>query len=101
MSKVTLRGTIESVSEERQAGTSKVKEVVIHRTFHDPDTGEKKGEDFFPVQVFEKCFDSLESVITSTGKIEMQGFVNGRKTEKDGKPSYFCNIVAKSFSRIN
>lgn len=98
--KVTLRGEITHVGEPRTAGASEVKEVIIHRKYHDPDTGELKGEDYFPVQVWKDKWNELNSSMGKGNKVEMQGFVNGRRTEKNGEPSYFCNIVARSFKNV-
>jgi single-stranded DNA-binding protein len=98
--KVTLRGRIIEVSEPRTAGSSEVVEVIIHREFYDQDTGEKKGEDFFPVQVWKEKYEQFQKILEYGKKVEMKGFVNGRRTEKDGRPSFFCNIVAKEFTEI-
>jgi single-stranded DNA-binding protein len=98
--KVTLRGNILQISEPRQVGSAQVVEIVINKKFYDQNTGELKGEDFYPVQVWDNVWPELNKVIEKGGMVEMQGFVNGRKIEKDGKPSFFCNIVAKSFKNI-
>lgn len=100
MSKVTIRGEIHKIGEARTAGNSEVKEIIIHRKYHDPDTGELRGEDFFPVQIWEQNWDEFKKCVEHSGKVEMSGFVNGRRTVKDGSASYFCNIVAKSFKNI-
>jgi len=98
--KVTLRGEVIKVGDARTAGTSEVKEIVIHRKYHDPDTGELKGEDFFPVQVWKDRWREMEEAIKPSSKVEMTGFVNGRRIEKDGTASFFCNIVAHSFKNV-
>lgn len=98
--KVTLRGEVHKIGDARTAGSSEVKEIIIHRKYHDPDTGEMKGEDFFPVQVWKDKWEEMNKVLAVSSKVEMQGFVNGRRTEKNGEASYFCNIVARSFKNI-
>ena len=98
MSKITLTGTIARVNDAKTIASGTVREVIINRKYHDPESGELKNEDWFPVQVFKDQEKIAGELLTPGRKVKMEGYVNGRRSEKDGTASYFCNIVAKSFT---
>jgi len=97
MSKITINGTIVRIGETKEIKSGNVREVIVCRKYHDPQSGELKSEDFYPVQVFKDCYEKYQELIYAGKKVSVNGFVNGRRSEKDGSTSYFCNIVAKEF----
>ena len=97
MSKITINGTIVRIGDTKEIRSGNVREVIVGRKYHDPQSGELKSEDFYPVQVFKDCHEKHQDLITVGQRVSINGFVNGRRSEKDGSTSYFCNIVAKEF----
>jgi len=95
--KITITGTVSHIGEFKQAGASEVREVVLHKMYHDPDTGALKGEDYYPVQIWKDRYIDFEKAYHTSAKLEIKGFVNGRKIEKDGKASHYLNLTGREF----
>jgi len=95
--KIEIRGQISQIGEPREAGKSLVREIIISKKYFDSNTGELKGEDYYPVQIWEDVFPEFEKAYTKSSNMVILGYVNGRRAEKDGSVSHFLNITGKSF----
>ncbi|OHB72384.1 MAG: hypothetical protein A2W17_04485 [Planctomycetes bacterium RBG_16_41_13] len=100
MSKITIKGEIIRVSDPKTAGTGTVREVVLLKKYHDPQTGELKNEDYYPCQIWQDKFPDFEKCYHVNSKMEITGFINGRKIPKDGGDNFFLNFVGKSFKTL-
>lgn len=100
MSKVTITGTITEIGESKKIASGEVLQVVVNRKSHDPNTGKLKNEDHFPVQVFNPLKMNPAPDLIKGQKVRVEAYVNGRMSDKDGTPSYFCNLVAKSIVKV-
>lgn len=98
--KIILRGTISKIHEPRTAGTSEITEVCLNKKYHDPDSGELKGEDNYPIQIWTEKLSEFKKCYEISSKMEITGFLNGRLVEKDGTPKCFMNFTAQKFSTI-
>ena len=98
--KITIVGVISHIGEPKQAGTSEVRDVVLHKKYHDPDSGELKGEDYYPIQIWTDKWSDFEKVYHVSSKMEIKGFINGRRIEKDGKVSHYLNITGREFRTV-
>jgi len=85
--KVQLKGTVVSVDIKK--GTSKKgsewksKTIVL-------ETGDKYKE-YYPVEFGGDNFDKADG-IRNGDNVEIEGYLGGRKWEKDGKTSYFLSV---------
>ena len=95
--KMTIRGTVTQIGEPRVTDKSEVTEIIINKKYHDPETGELKAEDNYPCQIWKKQFLEFEKCYHKNSMMEVTGFLNGRKVDKDGRQSFFLNFVGTEF----
>lgn len=98
--KVKITGVISKVGEFKKAGNSEVMEVILNKKYHDQDTGELKGEDHYPVQIWKDIFPRFEACLNFSSKMEITGFLNGRKAGTDDKQSFYMNFTAREFRTL-
>lgn len=95
--KVTQRGTVTKIGEPKKAGNSQVREIILNKKYHDPDSGELKSEDHYPVQIWEDKFAEFEKQYQVSALMEIEGFINGRLTGEGDNQRCFMNFVGRKF----
>lgn len=95
--KMSIKGTVHHIGEPRAAGQGTVTEVILNKKYHDPETGELKNEDYYPVQIWQDKFADFQKCFERSSRMEINGFINGRLVEKDGKQSCFMNFTGQKF----
>jgi len=96
--KITLKGTITKVGEIKATEKSEVREIILNKKYHDPETGELKAEDNYPVQIWKDDMPEFAKAYDKSSRMEISGFLNGRLIDKDGKHTCFMNFTGKKFS---
>jgi hypothetical protein len=97
--KIKMRGTVAKIGEPKKAGNSTVREIVLNKKYHDPDSGDLKSEDNFPVQIWEDKFPDFEKQYHVSSLMEIEGFLNGRLVGEGGEARCFMNFVGRSFKK--
>jgi hypothetical protein len=91
--KVNIKGKVISVSDEILTGETRMVRAVLHSEFFDNSTGTKKGEDWFETTIFNDNIEKLRPKELLGKTVNANCYLNGRKSEKDGKVSYYANLA--------
>ena len=98
--KVEQIGTVTKIGEPKTAGKSEVREIVLNKKYHDPDTGDLKSEDNYPVQIWSDKWSDFEKAYQKNAKMKITGFINGRLIDKAGVERCFMNFVGQNFEAL-
>ena len=98
--KLTIKGGVTRIGDIQTAGNSAIRTVVISKKYHDPETGELKSEDHYPVQIWEDKWAEFKQAYDQSSYMEVEGYLNGRKKEKDGQVGYFFNFKGRNFKPL-
>jgi hypothetical protein len=98
--KVTIKGTVKSCTDARTVSNGSICELVLEKKYHDPDTGEIKSTDFFPIQFWNDMFEKYAAAVKVSKVLEVTGYLNGKLNSKDGNDKAFLSITAKEFKPI-
>jgi hypothetical protein len=95
--KITIKGTVTKIGEPKAAGSSEVREIWLNKKYHDAETGELKSEDTYPLQIWKDQFADFEKCYTTSAKMEVTGFINGRLVGEGNEARCFMNFIGRSF----